>query len=52
VPVTRLGTVHGEGDDLTVVGQFSVGLNELREAWTGTMPRLFGSTIATNVVQD
>jgi phosphoribosylformylglycinamidine synthase subunit PurL len=52
VPVARLGTVHGEGDDLTVVGQFSVGLNELREAWTSTMPRLFGSTIATNVVQD
>jgi phosphoribosylformylglycinamidine synthase subunit PurL len=52
VPITRIGTVSREGGDLTVAGQFGVGLDELREAWTGTLPRLFGSAIAANVVQD
>jgi phosphoribosylformylglycinamidine synthase len=52
LPFTRIGSVAAEGADLTVTGQFSVGLDELREAWTATLPRLFGSTIATNVVQE
>ncbi|WP_084557149.1 phosphoribosylformylglycinamidine synthase subunit PurL [Hamadaea tsunoensis] len=52
LPVTKLGTVAAEGAALSVQGQFSVSLDELREAWTGTLPRLFGSTISTNVVQE
>jgi phosphoribosylformylglycinamidine synthase len=52
VPLTRIGSVGAEGGDLNVAGQFSVGLDELREAWTATLPRLFGSSIATNVVQE
>jgi phosphoribosylformylglycinamidine synthase len=40
VPVARIGVVDGE--ELEVQGQFSVPLAELREAWTGTFPKLFG----------
>ncbi|NUT36786.1 MAG: phosphoribosylformylglycinamidine synthase subunit PurL [Hamadaea sp.] len=52
VPLTRLGAVAAEGAPLEVAGQFSIPLDELREAWTATLPTLFGSTIATNVVQE
>ena len=38
-PVTRLGVVGGE--ILAVDGQFSVSLDELREAWSSTLPALF-----------
>jgi phosphoribosylformylglycinamidine synthase len=31
-----------DGDALEVQGQFSISLDELREAWTGTFPKLFG----------
>jgi phosphoribosylformylglycinamidine synthase len=40
VPVARIGVV--DGDALEVQGQFSISLDELREAWTGTFPKLFG----------
>jgi phosphoribosylformylglycinamidine synthase len=40
VPVARIGVV--DGDALDVQGQFSIPLDELREAWTGTFPKLFG----------
>jgi phosphoribosylformylglycinamidine synthase subunit PurL len=52
VPVTRLGTVTAERTSLEVSGQFDVPLDELREAWSETLPGLFGSTMATNVVQE
>ncbi len=39
-PCTRIGVVVG--DALDVQGQFSVPLDELRAAWEGTLPRLFG----------
>ena len=40
VPVTRIGVV--DGDALDVQDQFAIPLEELREAWTGTFPKLFG----------
>ncbi|HEY3016867.1 MAG TPA: phosphoribosylformylglycinamidine synthase subunit PurL [Nocardioides sp.] len=36
VPLARLGTTGG--DALTVEGQFTVALDDLREAWTATLP--------------
>jgi phosphoribosylformylglycinamidine synthase len=39
VPVTRLGTTGG--DSLTVEGQFSLPLDELRDVHTATLPALF-----------
>jgi phosphoribosylformylglycinamidine synthase len=40
LPVARIGVV--DGDAVEVQGQFSVPLDELREAHTGTFPALFG----------
>ena len=40
VPVARIGVV--DGDALDVQDQFTITLDELREAWTGTFPKLFG----------
>ncbi len=40
VPIIRLGTVGG--DRIEVAGQFAVPLSELRAAYEGTLPRLFG----------
>jgi len=45
LPCARIGVVDGreaEGAELDVQGAFTVGLTELREAWEGTLPRLFG----------
>jgi phosphoribosylformylglycinamidine synthase len=39
-PCTRIGVVVG--DTVEVQGQFEVPLAELRAAWEGTLPRLFG----------
>ena len=36
VPVTSLGETRG--DALVVTGQFELGLDELRTAWTATLP--------------
>jgi phosphoribosylformylglycinamidine synthase len=41
VPVTELGTTGG--DALVVDGVLELPLAELREAWTATLPALFGS---------
>ncbi len=43
VPVARLGVVGG--DALVVDGQLSVGVDELRTAWAGTLPALFGPSV-------
>ena len=43
VPLRRLG--HVGGRSLEVTGQLSIGLDELREAWTATLPALFGPTV-------
>jgi phosphoribosylformylglycinamidine synthase II len=45
VPVTRLGTTGG--DQLVVQDVLSAPLVELREAFEGTLPRLFGQVTAT-----
>jgi phosphoribosylformylglycinamidine synthase len=41
VPVTELGTTGG--DALAIAGLLELPLAELREAWTATLPALFGS---------
>ena len=40
VPATELGTTGG--DVLAVDGQFEVALDELRAAWTATLPAALG----------
>jgi phosphoribosylformylglycinamidine synthase subunit PurL len=40
VPIRRVGTTGGES--LTVEGAFSVPLEELRTAWTATLPNALG----------
>ena len=40
VPFRRIGTTGG--DALTVDGQFSIPLDELRTAWTSTLPQALG----------
>lgn len=42
LPWTRIGVVDKVGGALEVQGQFTIPLEELREAWTGTLPALFG----------
>ncbi|WP_262850008.1 phosphoribosylformylglycinamidine synthase subunit PurL [Mumia quercus] len=41
VPVARIGTTGGA--DLTVDGQFTVAVAELREVWTATIPAVMGA---------
>ncbi|HXV93284.1 MAG TPA: AIR synthase-related protein, partial [Pseudonocardia sp.] len=43
VPATRLGTVGGP--ELVVSGVGALPLDELRTAWEGTLPALFGATV-------
>jgi phosphoribosylformylglycinamidine synthase II len=42
LPLARLGTVKAAHTSFEVEGLFSIPLNELREAHTATLPRLFG----------
>ncbi|GAA0716789.1 phosphoribosylformylglycinamidine synthase subunit PurL [Dactylosporangium roseum] len=42
LPVTVIGSVDGRSRALDVRGQFTISLDELRAAWTGTLPALFG----------
>ncbi|WP_432981654.1 phosphoribosylformylglycinamidine synthase subunit PurL [Dactylosporangium sp. CA-233914] len=42
LPATVIGSVDGRSRTLDVRGQFAISLDELRAAWTGTMPSLFG----------
>ena len=42
LPWSRIGVVDAASGAIEVQGQFSVPLDELRDAWTGTLPRLFG----------
>jgi phosphoribosylformylglycinamidine synthase II len=42
IPCRTLGTVRAPGSPLTIEGLFEVPLDELREAHTSTLPRLFG----------
>src|SRR5262249_28480211 len=48
LPFTPLGVVDGRSRALEVRGQFSVSLDELREAWSGTLPGLFNASIPSN----
>jgi phosphoribosylformylglycinamidine synthase subunit PurL len=43
LPWAAIGTTEAASDAVEVVGQFSVPLDELREAHTATLPRLFGN---------
>ena len=42
LPWARIGVVDAVSRAIEVQGQFSVALDDLREAWTGTLPKLFG----------
>ncbi|GAA1481235.1 phosphoribosylformylglycinamidine synthase subunit PurL [Gordonia sinesedis] len=42
MPYTRIGVVDQGSDAVSVQDQFEIGLDELREAYEGTLPRLFG----------
>ncbi|MDQ6650242.1 MAG: phosphoribosylformylglycinamidine synthase subunit PurL [Actinomycetota bacterium] len=42
LPCAAVGDVGALGSPLEVAGQFSIGLAELRAAYEGTLPRLFG----------
>ncbi|WP_018177980.1 phosphoribosylformylglycinamidine synthase subunit PurL [Jongsikchunia kroppenstedtii] len=42
MPWTRIGVVDQGSDSVEVQGQFSITLDELREAHEGTLPKLFG----------
>ncbi|MDR7323725.1 phosphoribosylformylglycinamidine synthase [Catenuloplanes niger] len=42
LPWTAIGTTDAASDAVEVTGQFRIPLTELREAHTGTLPRLFG----------
>lgn len=41
-PFARIGVVDAVNDALDLQGLASIALSELREAWSGTLPRLFG----------
>ena len=41
MPHTRIGVVDQGSDAVSVQDQFEIGLDELREAYEGTLPRLF-----------
>src|SRR5690606_35641802 len=45
VPATVIGVTDGANQALEVVGQFSLSLDELRAAFTSTLPKLFGDEI-------
>jgi len=45
VPATQIGTVRPDHPELTMAGQFGVPLTELRSAYTGTLPALFGAAV-------
>jgi phosphoribosylformylglycinamidine synthase len=49
LPWTGLGVVDANARALEVRGQFTIRLDELREAWSGTLPRLFGAEPAGRV---
>jgi phosphoribosylformylglycinamidine synthase II len=42
LPATVIGSVDGRSRALDVRGQFTISLDELRSAWKGTLPALFG----------
>jgi phosphoribosylformylglycinamidine synthase len=49
VPWEFIGVTDPAGGALEVHGQFRIGLDELREAHTATLPRLFGGAEAARV---
>jgi len=48
LPWTPLGVVDAAAGGLDVQGQFAVPLAELREAYTGTLPALFGHVVGAD----
>jgi len=45
LPWVRIGVVDQGSDEIEVQGQFSVPMSELREAFEGTLPALFGHVV-------
>ncbi|BCJ39103.1 phosphoribosylformylglycinamidine synthase subunit PurL [Actinocatenispora thailandica] len=50
VPWTGIGMIDPESRALAVADQFSVPLEELRTAWSGTLPALFGAAAEAAVL--
>lgn len=44
---TLIGVTDSSVQELEIRGQFTIGFDELREAYTGTLPRIFGDVAAT-----
>ncbi len=51
VPCTPIGVTAPKSGELEVVDQFSLGLDELRTAFTSTMPRLFDGALAGSALE-
>ena len=49
IPCVKLGRTNTD-KQLRVVGQFDVPVAELREAWAGTLPEIFGHAVGANSV--
>ena len=49
MPCTALGVVTAAGSTLQVSGQFEIPVAELREAWSATMPTLFGRPLVVDL---
>jgi phosphoribosylformylglycinamidine synthase subunit PurL len=45
VPATGIGLVAAPGEPLDIADRFTVALDELRGAWSGTLPGLFGAAL-------
>jgi phosphoribosylformylglycinamidine synthase len=51
VPWTALGVVTAPGTPLEVAGRFQIPLDELRQAWSATLPDLFGRPVIIDLVE-
>ena len=49
IPCVKLGRTNTD-KQLRVAGQFDVPVAELREAWAGTLPEIFGHAVGANSV--
>ena len=49
IPCVKLGRTNAD-KQLRVAGQFDVPVAELREAWAGTLPEIFGHAVGANSV--
>ncbi|HJE89929.1 MAG TPA: phosphoribosylformylglycinamidine synthase subunit PurL [Dietzia timorensis] len=51
LPHARIGVTDADSGEFEVQGLFTASLDELSEAWEGTLPRYFGSQVAAVVAE-